>query len=148
MLVNDVKPLLEDAGVNLVLNGHSHLWYRFQSSTGTHYLETSNVGNSYGCYVEGGGRQRKTPSGDLYPGTEYPPIDDPAGLAPLMPSVFAPMQGDDGRDLPCVASNDMTVFSILDTETGTVRSYVFDTRDPGSPVRLFDEFSLGSAKKK
>jgi hypothetical protein len=41
-----------------------------------------------------------------------------------------------------VASNDITVFSILDSASGVVRSYRFDTRDPGSPVVLFDEFPL------
>ncbi len=143
MLVNDVKPLLEAAGVDLVLNGHSHLWNRLKSPAGTHYIQTSNVGNSLGCYVEGSGRRRQTPGGDIYPEPDYPPIGDPAGLDPVMPNVFVPMRGEGGQNLPCVSSNDMTVFSILDTGTGSVRSYIFDTRDSGSPVRLFDEFPIG-----
>jgi hypothetical protein len=41
-----------------------------------------------------------------------------------------------------VASDDITVFSILDSGAGVVRSYRFDTRDPDAPVLLFDEFPL------
>jgi hypothetical protein len=39
-------------------------------------------------------------------------------------------------------SNDITAFSILDTASGTVSSYRFDTRYPDSEVVKFDEFSL------
>jgi hypothetical protein len=42
--------LLEQAGVDLVLYGHSHLWNRFVGPTGMHFLETSNVGNTYGAF--------------------------------------------------------------------------------------------------
>lgn len=43
---------------------------------------------------------------------------------------------------PYVASNSVTVFSVLDTGLGVVRSYAFDTRQPKSPVVLFDELPL------
>ncbi|PRC54561.1 metallophosphoesterase, partial [Mycobacterium sp. ITM-2017-0098] len=49
ILLRDVVPMLEDAGVNLVYNGHSHLWNRFVSGNGVNYLEASNTGNSYGA---------------------------------------------------------------------------------------------------
>jgi hypothetical protein len=50
-LIRDILLLLEGASVELVLFGHSYLWNRFEGPTGVHYLETSNVGNSYGAYV-------------------------------------------------------------------------------------------------
>lgn len=53
-LLRDVEPLLAEAGVDLVLNGHSHLWNSFRASGGVVHLETSNVGNTYGAFVEGG----------------------------------------------------------------------------------------------
>ena len=59
-LMQDVIPLIEKAGVQLVLYGHCHLWNRFFSDAGTHYLETSNVGNSYGAAV--GDRHRIVPT--------------------------------------------------------------------------------------
>jgi hypothetical protein len=54
----------------------------------------------------------------------------------------APLQDEAGNPLPYVASNDITAFSILDTGTGTVSSYYFDTREPTSTVVKFDEFAL------
>lgn len=68
------------------------------------------------------------------------------GREPIFPTMFNPMREMEGmaRDLPYVASNNITVFSILDTASGTVSSYVFDTRDPASDVIKFDEFSLNA----
>ena len=63
-LLRDVEPLLAAAGVHLVLNGHSHLWNRFVSDAGVHWLETSNVGNTYGA---------------------DPGRGDPGGLTPAVP---------------------------------------------------------------
>lgn len=51
IFVNDVEPLLGEAGVQLVQTGHSHVWYRFVNPQGMNIIETSNVGNSYGCYM-------------------------------------------------------------------------------------------------
>ena len=45
--------------------------------------------------------------------------------------------------MPYIASNDITVFSIFNTKTGTVSSYRYDTRQPGSDAVKFDEFELG-----
>jgi hypothetical protein len=133
-LIRDVMPLLENAGVQLVLYGHSHLWNRFVNGK-THYLETSNVGNSYGAYLSD---RRPIPVGFQ---EDYAPFNDPNGLEPVMPAI-APLTDDNGNLLPYIASNEITAFSILDTATGTVSSYRFDTRQPDSEVVKFDEFTL------
>jgi hypothetical protein len=132
----DLVPLLESAGVQLVFFGHSHLWNRFISSSGTNFLETSNVGNSYSAAW--GNNQRPVP---INYQEEYTAIGDPYGLEPILPTI-APLIDEDGNFLPYIASNDITVFSILDTETGTVSSYRFDTSKPNSEVVKFDEFIL------
>jgi len=135
-LIRDVMPLLELAGVQLVFYGHCHLWNRFVSPSGMHFLETSNVGNSYGAYLER--PRRAVPSSDS---TGYTAIGNPNGLAPVVPTI-APLKDENGRSLPYLSSNDITAFSILDTGTGSVSSYYFDTRQPQSSVIKFDEFQL------
>lgn len=135
-IIRDVVPLLEAADVQLVFYGHSHLWNRFVSPSGMHFLETSNVGNSYGAAW--GDRKREVPIGYQ---EDYVKLGDPNGLEPVMPSI-APLLGEDGQPLPYIASNDITVFSIFDTGIGTVSSYRFDTRKPDSKVVKFDEFKL------
>ncbi|MBW4439330.1 MAG: metallophosphoesterase [Pleurocapsa minor GSE-CHR-MK-17-07R] len=141
----DVMPLLEDAGVHLMHQGHSHLWYRFETEGGIDILETSNVGNTYGCYLPGY-RERgnaTTPASDpRFNADNYVVAGDPHGLEPILPSIEAPLSYENGDPLPCIDSNNLTVFSIMETETGTVRSYYFDTRDPQSEIVLFDEFNL------
>ena len=129
-------PLLEAAGVQLVFYGHSHLWNRFVSPSQMHFLETSNVGNSFGAAATGG-KKREVPNGN----DNYVAMGDPNGLEPIIPT-YAPLLGKDGQPLPYIASNDITVFSIFDTSTGTVSSYRFDTREPGLKVVKFDEFKL------
>ena len=135
-IIRDVVPLLEASGVQLVFYGHSHLWNRFVSPRGTHFLESSNVGNTYGAYI--GNKKRPVPTGYQL---DYAATGDPNGLEPMMPTL-APLLGEDNQPLPYVASNDITAFSILDTGTGTVSSYRFDTRSPDSEVVKFDEFRL------
>lgn len=135
-IIRDVVPLLEAANVDLVFYGHSHLWNRFVSPSGMHFLETSNVGNSYGAHT--GEKKRRVPAGYK---EDYAETGDPNGLEPVMPTI-APLMGEDGKPMPYVASNDVTVFSIFDTAIGTVSSYRFDTREPGSDVVKFDEFNL------
>ncbi|NET72350.1 MAG: metallophosphoesterase [Sphaerospermopsis sp. SIO1G2] len=137
-IIRDVIPLLESAKVQLVFYGHSHLWNRFVSESGINFLETSNVGNSYGAAW--GEKERNIPSN--YPKNDYTRIGDPNGLEPVIPSI-APLLGEDGKALPYIASNDITVFSIFDTGTGTISSYRFDTRKPDSEVVKFDEFMIG-----
>jgi len=135
-IIRDVLPLLATANVQLVFYGHSHLWNRFFNSSKMHFLETSNVGNSYGAAM--GDKKREVPTGYQ---EDYVEKGDPNGLAPVVPTI-APLLADDGRPFPYIASNDITVFSILDTATGTVSSYRFDTREPESKVMKFDEFKL------
>ncbi|MEB3211082.1 MAG: metallophosphoesterase [Leptolyngbyaceae bacterium] len=135
-LIRDVMPLVEQAGTNLVLYGHSHLWNRFTSESGTHYLETSNVGNTYGAYWKKD--RRPIPIGFQ---EEYVALGDPNGLEPIVPTID-PILDDEGNAQPFIASDTITVFSILDTGSGTVSSYRFDTESPDSPVIKFDEFSL------
>ena len=135
-IIRDVVPLLEAANVQFVFYGHSHLWNRFVSPGGMHFLETSNVGNTYGAAW--GERKREVPTGYQ---EDYVKLGDPNGLEPVMPTI-APLQGEDSKPMPYIASNDITVFSIFDTGTGAVSSYRFDTRKPDSEVVKFDEFKL------
>ena len=136
-LIRDLMPLLETAGVHLVFYGHSHLWNRFVSPTGINFLQSSNVGNSYGAYL--GENKRPIPPDD--DNFKYAAVGDPYGLEPIIPNI-APLQDENQNYLPYIASNDLTVFSILDTEEGKVVSYYFDTRKPESPVVKFDEFLI------
>ncbi|MEL6439735.1 MAG: metallophosphoesterase family protein [Cyanobacteria bacterium J06621_8] len=137
-IIRDVIPLLEAAGVQLVYYGHSHLWNRFQSDSGIHFLESSNVGNSYGAHL--GDNQRQVPD---YSPENFAPTGDPNGLTPIVPNI-SPLVDDSGKPLPYIASDEITVFSIFDTATGTVSSYRFDTRIPNSQAVLFDQFQLKS----
>jgi Calcineurin-like phosphoesterase len=137
-ITRDLMPLLEAAKVQLVFYGHSHLWNRFTSSSGMHFLETSNVGNSYGAAYGKTARDNLPP----WENNDYIVVGDPNGLEPVVPTI-EPLLGEDGKPLPYVASNDITVFSIFETATGTVSSYRFDTRKPNSEVIKFDEFKLG-----
>ncbi len=134
-IIRDVLPLIEASEVQLVLFGHSHLWNRF-CNLGINFLETSNVGNSYGAAI--GDKKRPVPWGFK---EEYVETGDANGLEPVIPTI-APLMGEDGKPLPYMASNDITVFSILDTEAGTVSSYRFDTQEPQSAVVKFDEFHI------
>ncbi len=133
-LIRDVVPLLEAASVQLVFYGHSHLWNRFISNE-MNFLETSNVGNSYGAAI--GEKRRDVPVGDR----NYVITGDPNGLEPAIPTI-APLLDKNGQKLPYLASNDITAFSILNTATGSVVSYRFDTLKPNSEVIKFDEFKL------
>jgi hypothetical protein len=135
-LVRDVQPVLEAAGVQLVLYGHDHVWNRFVSPAGTHFLETSNVGNTYGAYW--GKTRRHVPIGF---DETYPATGDPNGLDPVVPTID-PLLDEEGNPQPFVSSNDLSAFTILDTATGTVSSYYFDTRQPDTPAVKFDEFQL------
>jgi hypothetical protein len=135
-LIQDLLPLLEKAGVQLVFYGHTHIWNRFISKTGMNFLESSNVGNTYGAYT--GEKKRPTPEKSL---EQYVVTGNPNGLSPVIPSLV-PLLGEDGQPLPYLSSNDITAFSIWDTGTGLVSSYRFDTREPASAVIKFDEFAI------
>ncbi|MBI4349710.1 MAG: glycosyltransferase family 4 protein [Elusimicrobia bacterium] len=138
-LVHDVAPLLEEAGAHLVLYGHSHLWNRFRSARGTSYLETSNVGNSYGAFWKGG-RRPNLPRAPRAP-EDYPPSGDPHGLEPIAPSL-APFHDAAGEPEPFVSSNELTVFTLLRTATRRVESWRWDPCRPDEPAVKFDEFGL------
>ena len=101
-----------------------------------HFLESSNVGNSYGAHL--GDNPREIPT---YSPQNFAATGNPNGLPPIVPNI-APLTDDSGQPLPYIASNDLTVFSIFDTATGTVSSYRYDTRQPNSPVVEFDRFKL------
>lgn len=138
-IIRDLVPLIESAGVQLVFYGHSHIWNRFVSPGQTHYLESSNVGNSYGAHFFAN-QKRQVPENYQQ---KYAAIGNPNGLDPVIPNI-APLMGENGDKLPYIASNDISVFSIFDTKTGTVSSYRFDTREPEKPAIKFDEFALKS----
>ena len=140
-LINDVEPLLIEAGVDLVLVGHSHLYNRFVNEDGVHFLETSNVGNTYNAYISDKQRGSIPATLENYEASNYVPSGDPYGLDPIIPSV-APLTDEDGNPMPFIADNRITVFSILTTEDGMIRSYYFDTTQPDSDVVLFDEFVI------
>ncbi|MFC0172459.1 metallophosphoesterase [Vibrio comitans] len=155
--LNDIEPLLLENGVDLVHIGHSHLWNRAQVDD-LHYLESSNVGNSYGAYyIDDSGEytdNKRISNSNFWvdvnsdqprwSAENYPQNGDPHGRIMSFPSEFSPMKSENENypDLPFVTSNTLSVFSILDTGTGTVKSYVLDPTKLDSEVQLFDEFSL------
>lgn len=47
VLYNDLRPLFEKHGVNLVIWGHSHAYEHYYVN-GIHYVEASSIGNTYG----------------------------------------------------------------------------------------------------
>ncbi|AFZ04035.1 purple acid phosphatase family protein [Calothrix sp. PCC 6303] len=140
-LMRDVMPLLETAKVQLVFFGHSHLWNRFISSSGMHFLETSNVGNSYGAAFGSRQRDNVPTKNDATNNDDYVEIGDPNGLYPVVPTI-SPLVGEDNQPIPFISSNKFTVFSIFDTGTGEVSSYRFDTSEIHGDVVKFDVFRL------
>jgi len=141
MLLHDLQPLLEEAGTDLVLNGHSHLWNRFRSASGTNWLETSNTGNTYGAFDSLSSRTRPLPPAP-WEADNYLALGNPGGLEPILPTV-APFLNPDGVPLPFVQSNDLCVFTALDTGTRTVTSWVYDVRTPAVAPWVLDEFTIG-----
>jgi hypothetical protein len=166
---NDIEPLLQRHNVNLVHTGHSHLWNRTRSGS-LHYLETSNVGNSFGAMFFPTAQEGASPSQGPRPtqpgnaawrnatvtggprtqlewnAADYPVNLDPQGRQAIMPTIMNPMREWQGSpvNLPFVASNVLTAFSVFETSTGIVSSYVFDTRNADAPTTKFDEFSITS----
>lgn len=149
----DIEPLLTAAGVQLVQVGHSHLWCR--SKVGNmHYIETSNVGNSYGAYVSNLAPRRSGPPTDAQVASltslrwnpdDYPREDDPHDRPMALPTLRNPQVELAGatQNVPFLTSNDITAYTVFDTGTGLVTSYAFDTRYPARDPIKFDEFKLG-----
>lgn len=140
ILMCDVLPLLETAGVDLVYTGHSHLWNRFTSPRGVNYLEASNTGNSFGAFLPVSGAHRPIPPTPWNP-DHYLSQGNPGGLDPVLPTVAALRDAAD-HPLPYVADNNLIVFQALDTGTGKVTSWYVDMADTGTGAVKFDEFAL------
>ncbi len=164
----DIEPLLLENFVNLVHTGHSHLWNRTKTGS-VNYLETANVGNSFGAMFFPTPQPGVSPTQGPRPNqpgnaswtnatvnggprtslrwdpADYPTFGDPHGRQMIQPTLVNPMREFQGasQDLPFIASNVLTAFSILEAPSGVVSSYVFDTRDASSPVVKFDEFGIG-----
>lgn len=140
VLARDILPLIEDAGVDLVYNGHNHLWNRFTSPAGVHHLEGSNTGNSFGAFLDASGRHRPAPPAP-WNSEDTVAQGNPGGLSPTVPTI-APRHDGSGRPLPFIADNDTVVFQALDTGTGTVTSWYVDMADTAAGAVKFDEFRL------
>lgn len=142
VLLTDLQPLLEDAGVDLVYNGHSHLWNRFRTDGGTNFLESSNTGNSYGAFHPLSGRSRHVP-GAPWDASNYLAQGNPGGLDPVVPTVD-PLVAADGTPLPFLWGNQYAAFTMLDSGAGEVTTWVYDLNDTDAGAWVLDRFELGS----
>ena len=160
-IANCLVPLMEKYGADILFEAHSHIWNRFVTKSGLNILETSNVGNSYGAFdgdaslaVTKSGVERSSKIRAEIPDAMYSDSDrnsmssywdindfaltkDLYGNTPQMPTLNALPEG-----APYLASNEITAFSILDTQKGCIDSYYFDTTKPDSDVVRFDSFEL------
>lgn len=157
---NDIEPLMHQHNVQLVLHGHSHVWNRAKTGR-VNFMETSNVANCFGAYwtepngtIHGGAQRasgyasfmKELAKGDasLYDPRNYPLTGDPHGREPIFPNLAHPEMifGEESGPVPYVCSNNISVFSILDTKMGAVRSYAFDATKPDGEVVEFDRMQL------
>jgi len=150
----DIEPLLIENDVHLVYSGHSHLWNRTRVG-GLNYLESSNYSRTsppgFQDFRERGGNIPLPggPDGPVGPDPEnYPATGDPFGREPYFPNIVNPLFALEESEtaLPFHSSSSISVFTILDSGTGTIRSYAFDTRSPESEPLLFDEFAIDAAE--
>ncbi|CAN5309363.1 hypothetical protein BH20ACT5_BH20ACT5_04780 [soil metagenome] len=137
--------MLEEAGADLVLNGHSHLWNRFVADSGTNFLETSNTGNSYGAFHPLSGRSRPVPP-EPWDASNYLAQGNPGGLAPVVPTEN-PFYTDDGQPQPFLQSNDHVVFTVLETGAHEVITWTYDMRTPSVEPVVLDRFPLGRPRR-
>ncbi|WP_395342405.1 metallophosphoesterase [Ningiella sp. W23] len=160
-----VEQELLDAKVNLVVSGHSHVWSRtfVEDAQGEHrlnYIESSNVGNTFGPTVNTNPRatwatqfwpnrdSETTRDPTFWDPSDYPRVGDAHNRPDVLPSRV--LKGVDfmrsveqaDQDLPFLSSNNFTVFTILDTNDGTVRSYAHEIAFPQSPAFEVDCFAL------
>ena len=106
------------------------------------YLESSNVGNSYDAFIDGKERNEMVPS-DLqyFDANDYVLSGDPGGLKPISPLFM-------DKSVKYIASNEVTVFSILNTQTGIVSSYAYDITKPEDGVKKIDYFFVSRNKSR
>ncbi|MEL6761807.1 MAG: metallophosphoesterase, partial [Myxococcota bacterium] len=175
-----VEEELLSADVDLVVSGHSHVWSRTFAANGDgsqrlNYLETSNVGNTFGpCGnrdCSQGPKNRAVPN--LFFGPPPPPEDESEEPEPYDAEFWGfwdtanytrvgdphvredvvPTEVANGVDFmqdlefaapaePYLSSNKFTVFTIIDSGEGTVRSYahkinVFRSTEPAILVDCF-----------
>lgn len=69
-LVRDIQPLLLNAGVHLVLGGHSHIWNRFKIGS-VNFLESSHVGNTYSAWYNPNGLAPEAPTIENFNGLHF-----------------------------------------------------------------------------
>lgn len=148
LIQKNLVPLMEKNKVNLLFEAHTHNWNRFVTSENLNVLETSNVGNSYGAYYKDDTKRPDIPSAfmdddDRSDMRKYWDLSDFAltgdlyGNEPEYPNISKLPGGK-----PYLSNENITAFSILDTKSGHVDSYYFDTRKPSSKVVKFDSFEL------
>lgn len=141
---NYVMPLLKKSNTDFLFNAHSHVWCRFVTDDGMNVMETSNVGNNYGGYYRGSAARSEIPSvfmdGDervalreYFPEEDYPKDGDLFGLRPEYPNVKSLPD-----NMPYLASDTITAFTLLDTKNNRIDSYMFDTEAPKRGAILFD----------
>ena len=119
-LARTVMPLLEDAGVQLVYSGHSHVWNRFAHG-GTQYLEASNTGRSHGIHDAANPRPVPPPP---WRSECYTAVGNPYGVAPAAPPF---------------GHSDVMTFTRFDSASGRLESW--RARVDGAP-ECFDVVTL------
>jgi hypothetical protein len=135
-LLHDLEPLLGSAGVELILNGHCHLWSRFRSPHGPHLLETSNIAHQRAPRE----RWSRPVWGEPAPRTDAEYCDD-QGL-PAIPPSESTLTTATGQRVPYLVHGGLAVFSVLDTAADAVLSYAVDPTEPAPRARCFDWFPL------
>ncbi len=143
-----IAPILDEAGVDLVVQGHSHIWNR-SSDQRLALLETSHLGNCFGAFwtTPAGTpwRQARRALPRRLSGPDYPRTGDPWERAPIYPNLRHPMMetGESDRPVPFVCSDKLSIFSVLDSEAQVVRSFAVDATDPSAEAFEFDRLRLG-----
>lgn len=95
-----------------------------------------------GSRVPLSGRTRPLPP-EPWVASNYLAVGNPGGLDPVVPTQN-PMTDPNGTPLPFVQSNDHVVFSVLNTGTGKVTSWIYDVRTPTMEPVVLDRFMLGA----
>lgn len=145
-LLENVEPLLGNANVDLIINGHSHIWNRFQSPYGPLILECSNSGGTRLDEI-----LEATPISTSNNGECRGRIlvEDQTGLPAEFPTV-EPIVNGVGAAVPYLASPKISVFSTLNTNSGVLTSYYISPLTSPVQVRpvVFDVVPLMKAKER